>query len=110
MAKGTVRTRSSPVRLFDFVDELTAVPRNFFLGWLAGMLVPVISLAATVAGVYLYTRKVPFVTAVDEEDGERRLTVGLVEPDKAQAHLRQGREALLAFGDEVRREMESEEQ
>ena len=110
MAEGTVRRRSSPAHFFSFVDELTAVPRNFFLGWLAGMVVPVITLAATVAGVYLYTSKVPFVTAVDEEDGERRLTVRLVEPEKAQERLRQGRKALLAFGDEVRSEMESEEQ
>jgi hypothetical protein len=110
MAGGTLRRKASPVHFFDFVDELTAVPRNFLIGWLMGMLVPVVGLAATVAGVYLYTNKVPFVTGIDEEDGQRRLTVSLVEPDEAQERLRQGREALLAFGDEVRGELEGEEQ
>ena len=110
MAGGTLRRKASPVHFSSFVDELTAVPRNFLLGWLMGMLVPVVSLAATVAGVYLYTNKVPFVTGIDEEDGQRRLTVRLVEPDEAQDRLRQGREALVAFGGEVRGELESEEQ
>jgi hypothetical protein len=110
MAGGTLRSKASPVHFSSFVDELTAVPRNFLLGWLMGMLVPLVGLAATVAGVYLYTNKVPFVTGVDEEDGQRRLTVALVEPKQAQERLRQGREALVAFGDEVRGELETEEQ
>jgi hypothetical protein len=83
-----------------------AVPRSFALGWLAGLLVPVAVLAGTVAGIYVFTQKVPIVAQIDEEDGERRLIVRLVETDEARGLLQRGSDAAKAFGDEIRSEFE----
>ena len=86
------------------LDDLMAVPRSFVLGWLAGLLVPVAGLAGIVAGIYVFTRKVPIVAQIDEEDGERRLIVRLVEVDEARGLLQKGSDAAKAFGDEIRSE------
>ncbi|HEM61354.1 MAG TPA: hypothetical protein ENO24_03600 [Chloroflexi bacterium] len=91
-----------------FLDELTAVPRSFAFGWLVGIIVPLASLAGIVSGVYLLTRKVPFVTEIDEQDGGRRLVVQLVEPEQAKELLQRGRDAAREFRDEIRAEVEGE--
>jgi len=94
---------------FSFMDEIMAVPRNFVFGLLAGLLVPVAAIAGVVAGVYLFTKKVPFITEIGEEDEERHLMVKLVEPEKARSLLQRGKEAAKAFGDEIRAELEGEQ-
>jgi hypothetical protein len=106
MAGGGRGRKRSPVVLARYWDDLMAVPRSFALGLLAGLLVPVAGLAGIVAAIYLFTRKVPVVSQIDEEDGERRLVVKLVEVDEARGLLQKGRDAAKAFGDDIRSEFE----
>jgi hypothetical protein len=106
MAGGGRRRRGSRGGLAGSLDDLMAVPRSFVLGWLAGLLVPVAGLAGIVAGIYLFTRKVPIVAQIDEEDGERRLIVRLAEVDEARGLLQKGGDVAKAFGDEIRSEFE----
>jgi hypothetical protein len=106
MARGGRKSRGSPAGMARYWDELMAVPRSFFLGWLAGLLVPVAGLAGIVAGIYLFTRKVPIVSQIDEEEGERHLVVKLAEVEEARGLLQKSRDAAQAFGDEIRSEFE----
>lgn len=92
-----------------YVDELLGVPRSFACGWLAGLLAPVAAIAGVVGGIYLFTKKVPFITELVERDGERHLIVELVEPYEARSLIQRGTEAAQSFGDEIRSELEAEE-
>jgi hypothetical protein len=107
MARGPGRRRVSSLGLSSFAGQVMGVPRSFAFGLLAGLLVPTAALAGVVAGVYLFTGKVPFVTEVVQGEEERHLIVKLVEPDEARSLLRRGREAAQAFGDEIVGELES---
>ena len=109
MARGKARKRDVVSDTFGFLDDLVAVPRSFVFGLLSGLIVPAASLAGIVAGIYLLTGKVPFVTQVDEETGERRLIVQLVESQEARDLLQKGGEAARSFGDEIGAELEGEE-
>lgn len=109
MARKTAWRKMSPVDFPSLMDEVMAVPRNFAFGLLTGLLVPVATIAGLVAGVYLFTRKVPFITEIREEDGERHLMVRLVEPEEARSLFQRSREAIQAFGDEIRVELEGEQ-
>jgi hypothetical protein len=106
MARGDKRETSSTPALVRFVDELTAIPRTLVLGWFAGVLVPVAAVAGIVASIYFLTQKVPFFSAIEEDDDGRRIIVRLVEPEEAGSLLRKGGEAARAFGDEIRSELE----
>lgn len=100
----------SPLRMPSIIDELADMPRNFLLGLLTGLLVPVAAVAGIVTGIYVFTNKIPFVTEIHEgDDDERHLTVKLVEPEEARRLFQRGREAVQAFGDEIRIELEAEE-
>lgn len=101
--------RISPPDVSSYVDELMSIPRNFVVGLVAGLLVPVAAIAGIVAGIYAFTQKVPFITDAEEYDGERRLILRLVEPEEARGLFQRGREAARAFGDEIRSELEGEE-
>jgi hypothetical protein len=101
------KKRSAPA-LAQFVEDLTGIPRYLLLGWFAGALVPVAALMGIMGGVYFLTRKLPFVSGVEEEGDRRRLVIELVEPDEARDLLRRSGEAVRAFGDEVRSELEGE--
>jgi len=106
MARGGRRSKGSLTGLARSLDDLMAVPRSFALGLLAGLLVPVATLAGIVAGVYVFTRKVPIVAQIDDQDGERQLIVKLVEADEARGLLQRSKDAAQAFGDEIRSEFE----
>jgi hypothetical protein len=108
MAKWSAGKKSFPLDLTSFLDELVGVPRSFLFGWLAGLLVPVISLAGIVSGIYFLTRKIPFITEVVELEGRRRLVVELVEPTEARVLLQRSRDAARAFRDEIRAETQFE--
>lgn len=108
MAGFNIGKKKSAPALAQFVDDLTAVPRHLLLGWFAGALVPVAALVGIMGGVYFLTRKLPFVSAVEERDNRRRLVIELVDPDEARDLLRRSGEAVRAFGDEVRSELEGE--
>jgi hypothetical protein len=109
MARKTGWKKVSPPDFSSFTDELVAVPRNFVLGLFTGLLFPVAAIAGVVVGIYLFTRKVPFVTEIREADDERHLIVKLVEPEEARNLFQRGREAVQAFGDEISGEFEGEE-
>ncbi len=108
MSRGSARDKESTPALARYVEELTTVPRHFFVGWLVGLLAPVAALAGIVAGVYFFTKKVPFISGIEEQEHGRRLVIDLVEPDEARMLLRKGGEAARAFGDEIRNELEGE--
>ena len=67
------------------VSWVLAVPYNFLFGYVTGVVAPLAAIAAMVAGIRLFTGKVPFLTPVQEEDegGDRQLSIGLVSPDEA---------------------------
>ena len=109
MGRKTAPRKMSPPNPFILVDELVATPRNFAFGLLAGFVVPVAAIAGVVAGIFLLTKKVPFITEVGEEDEERLLIVKLVEPEKARSLFETGKEAIQTFGDEIRVELEGQE-
>jgi hypothetical protein len=93
-----------------FMEEFMAVPRNFVFGVLTGLLLPLAAIVGVVAGIYLFTKKVPFIAEIEEEDEARRLIVKLVEPEEARSLFQKGREAAQAFGDEVKAELEGEQE
>ena len=109
MARGRLRRKASPPGFFGYAGGLMAVPRHFLAGWVIGILVPVASLAGIMAGIYLFTRRIPLITQIDEETGERRLILELVEPDEARDLAERGKEAAKAFGDEIKSEFEGEQ-
>jgi hypothetical protein len=109
MARSGSWRKLSPPDMSTYVDELLAVPRSFAFGWFAGLLGPIAAMAGVVLGIYLFTKKVPFITEIAEEDGRRRLTIELVEPYEARSLIQRGTEAAQSFGDEIRSELEAEE-
>jgi hypothetical protein len=108
MARGSARDKESTPALARYVEELATVPRHFLVGWLVGVLAPVAALAGIVGGIYFFTRKLPFVSGIEEQEHGRRLVIELVEPDEARVLLRKGGEAARAFGDEIRNELEGQ--
>ena len=68
---------------FSIVYNVFAIPFNFVMGFVVGLLAPVAAIAAVVAGVRLLTGKVPFLSlGQDEGEEERHLALELVEPDR----------------------------
>lgn len=73
------------VPVFSIVYNIFAIPYNFFMGFVVGLLAPVAAIAAMVAGVRLLTGKMPFLSlSQDEADEERRLALELVDPDRVE--------------------------
>jgi hypothetical protein len=64
---------------------MVSIPTSFFAGFVTGILAPVAAIAAMVAGVRLFTGKVPFLARAEEkdEDGVGQLTIRLVPSDEA---------------------------
>jgi hypothetical protein len=108
MAGFSIGKKRPGTALAQFVEDLTAIPRHLLVGWLAGALVPVAALVGIMGGIYFLTRKLPFVSGVEEKGDRRRLVIELVEPDEARDVLRRSGEAVRSFGDEVRSELEAE--
>ena len=80
----------------EVLGELLSVPLNFLGGLVIGLIAPLIAVAGVLGGVYLFTKKVPFVSQVDVNDitGERSLTLELMAPSEAKAAL-EARQAEL---------------
>ena len=78
------------------LGELLSVPLNFLGGLVIGLTAPLITVAGVLGGVYLFTKKVPFVSQVDTDDttGERSLTLRLMPAGEAKAAL-EARQAEL---------------
>jgi len=109
MARKNSRTKISPLDFSSVADELVAVPRNFVFGLLTGLLAPVAAIAGIVVGIYLFTKKVPFITEIGDEDEERHLIIRLVQPEEARSLFQRGKEAVQTFGDEIRVELEGDQ-
>jgi len=79
------------------LGDLLALPFNLIAGYFVGLLAPVAALAAIVGGIYLLTRKVPFLshTSPDDEGGQR-LSLKLMPPDQAQAVFVREKERISA--------------
>ena len=72
-----------PVPVMSAILPILAIPCNFFAGLVTGLVAPVAAIAAMVAGIRLATGKVPFLGHVwVDEEGERRLSLKLVSPDR----------------------------
>jgi hypothetical protein len=70
------------VPVLSVIYNVFAVPFNFFMGFVVGLLAPVAAIAAVVAGVRLLTGKVPFLSLGQDEGEERHLALELVDPDR----------------------------
>ena len=77
------KTGAFPV--LGMVSWTLGVPYSFLLGYVTGVVAPLAAIAAMVAGIRLFTGKVPFLTPVQDEgeEGVRQLSVELVSPDVA---------------------------
>ena len=71
------------------LGPLLAAPASFVNGFIVGVVAPVSAVAGVVGGVYLFTKRVLFISqvAADEATGERKLTLELMTPDEARAAL-----------------------
>jgi len=79
------------------LDNLLALPFDFVTGYLVGLLAPVAALAAIVGGVYLLTRKVPFLSHTwPDEEGGQHLSLKLMPPEQAQAAFVREKERISA--------------
>jgi hypothetical protein len=79
------------------LGNLVAIPFSFITGYLVGLLAPVAGLAAIVGGIYLLTRKVPFLShSWPDDEGGQHLSLKLMPPDQAQAAFIQEKERISA--------------
>jgi hypothetical protein len=75
--------------------NIFAIPYNFMVGFVLGVLAPVGAIAAMVAGVRYLTGKMPFLSLVREpEAAERRLALELVPPDQARGLYEEQKEQI----------------
>ena len=66
-------------------SDLLAAPRNFLHGFLGGLLGPVLALVASVAMVYVATKKLPALKQVARNDGTQHRAIALADPLEARA-------------------------
>jgi hypothetical protein len=86
--------------------EIAGFWQSFNKGVLVGMGLPLLALVSIVAGVYLWTRKIPFLADIEEQDGERRLILKLMEPAEAQVAYRRRRAEFRTLRERIRTEAE----
>jgi len=72
----------SALSVFNIVYSIFAIPCNFAIGFIIGVAAPVAAIGAMVAGVRLLTGKVPFLTSVEDKEGERHLSLALVSQEE----------------------------
>jgi|GEM_PF-2496778 len=79
------------------LGNVVALPFSFVTGYLVGLLAPIAGLAAIVGGIYLLTRKVPFLSHTwPDDEGGQHLSLKLMPPDQAQAAFVQAKERISA--------------
>ena len=74
--------KDGPFPVFSVFYDIFAIPYNFLIGFVVGVVAPVAAIAAMVAGVRLLTGKVPFLTPEEDDEGEERLSISLVPEDR----------------------------
>jgi hypothetical protein len=64
---------------------MLSIPSSFFAGLVTGLVAPLAAIAAMVAGVRLFTGKVPFLARAEgvDEESDGQLTIRLVIADEA---------------------------
>ena len=63
--------------------QLLAIPFSFVAGFVTGLVLPVVTIGAVVAGIRLVTGMVPFLGEVSvDEEGGRALSLRLVPPEQ----------------------------
>jgi hypothetical protein len=79
------------------MGNFLALPFSFVTGCLVGLLAPVAALAAIVGGIYLLTRKVPFLSHTwPDDEGGQHLSLKLMPPDQARAAFVREKERISA--------------
>jgi hypothetical protein len=89
------------------LSDLMGIPCNLVAGLVVGLFLPLAALAAIVAGIRLFTGKVPFLARVEQdESGERELSLRLVPPEQVRGlwaeHKKTFGEPLEKLGVEIR--------
>lgn len=84
------------------LGQVAGLWQSFNRGVLIGMGLPLLALAGIVGGIYLWTRKIPFLADIEERGGERRLILKLMEPAEAQAAYRRRRAEFKTLRERVR--------
>jgi predicted DNA-binding protein (UPF0251 family) len=92
------------------IFNLFAIPFNFFIGFVVGVVAPVAAIAAMVFGVRFLTGKLPFLSLKREEPEARRLTVELVPQEQAKERFEVEKQQVLdelgSLRDEIKTLME----
>jgi len=90
------------MKLSSLIGEALRVPRAFALGIAMGVATPIIAIAGIVGGIYLFTKRIPFLSDIVEEGGERSLIIKLMEPEEAKAALAERKDEILTLFEEIR--------
>ena len=90
------RNRKDSLPALGLLLWMLSIPSSFFAGLVTGVAAPLAAIAAMVAGVRLFTGRVPFLARAEEkdEDGVGHLTIRLVPADEAGPLLDEQREQL----------------
>jgi hypothetical protein len=74
------RSKKGSLPALGLVLWMLSIPSSFFAGLVTGLVAPLAAIAAMVAGVRLFTGKVPFLARAEEndEDSGGQLTIRLV--------------------------------
>ena len=79
------------------VGSLLGLPLNLIAGFLVGLLAPVAAVAAIAGGIYLLTRKVPFLShTFPDDEGGQHLSLKLMPPEQARAAFVREKERISA--------------
>jgi len=79
------------------LGSFLALPFDFIAGYLVGLLAPVAAVAAIVGGIYLFTRRVPFLSHTwPDDEGGQHLSLKLMPPDQARAAFVREKERISA--------------
>ena len=79
------RSRKGSLPALGLVLWMLSIPSSFFAGLVTGLVAPLAAIAAMVAGIRLFTGKVPFLARAEgvDEESDRQLTIRLVPTDEA---------------------------
>ena len=79
------RSRKGSLPALGLVLWMLSIPSSFFAGLVTGLVAPLAAIAAMVAGVRLFTGKVPFLARAEgvDEESDGQLTIRLVPSDEA---------------------------
>lgn len=97
-----LRRLSERMRLSSLIGEALRVPRAFTLGIAVGAATPIIAIAGIVGGIYLFTKKVPFLSDILEEGGERILIIKLMGPEETKAALARRKDEIVTLFEEIK--------